>query len=434
MTVYNTENDMIRILQISDIHWRESLKNLDTFKPIQDGLIADLKRAKKNGMTFDRILICGDVAFNGAKVQYKRAKDYIQDLCKETGCEEKNVYVVPGNHDKDWYAPPKEMRELINGHVEELKNPDKDLSDWLQESMSTAEMMYAPFKEYEAFAYKLGCAEPLMHRYLQEKVDSDSSYDDKTDLMYWVEEDFAEIEGYTIKLYGLNTALFSDAKDYDDAPERKNGHKMLLSKLAYNGAKCEDGTVNILMMHHPVKFLKDADRLKKDIDNLYHIQFYGHVHVASSDNENNRVHIFSGALQPDEMGAGKKDYMPIYNIVEIDVEKGADKDIVKVRLSVRYWDKTRFVKLGDSQDYQIEMHKNDWEGEVMELATTLPDGVTKRDVRLKLINNGRAKNIIAKIDSSFYDEDVSLYYNVMRFLEKVRKENRWEELWNAMNS
>ena len=425
---------MIRILQISDIHWRESLKNLDTFKPIQDGLIADLKRAKKNGMTFDRILICGDVAFNGAKVQYKRAKDYIQDLCKETGCEEKNVYVVPGNHDKDWYAPPKEMRELINGHVEELKNPDKDLSDWLQESMCTAEMMYAPFKEYEAFAYKLGCAEPLMHRYLQEKVDSDSSYDDKTDLMYWVEEDFAEIEGYTIKLYGLNTALFSDAKDYDDGPERKNGHKMLLSKLAYNGAKCEDGTVNILMMHHPVKFLKDADRLKKDIDNLYHIQFYGHVHVASSDNENNRVHIFSGALQPDEMGAGKKDYMPIYNIVEIDVEKGADKDIVKVRLSVRYWDKTRFVKLGNSQDYQIEMHKNDWEGEVMELATTLPDGVTKRDVRLKLINNGRAKNIIAKIDSSFYDEDVSLYYNVMRFLEKVRKENRWEELWNAMNS
>lgn len=425
---------MIRILQISDIHWRESLKYLDTFKPIQDGLIADLKRAKKNGMTFDRILICGDVAFNGAKVQYKRAKDYIQDLCKETGCEEKNVYVVPGNHDKDWYAPPKEMRELINGHVEELKNPDKDLSDWLQESMSTAEMMYAPFKEYESFAYKLGCVEPLMHRYLQEKVDSDSSYDDKTDLMYWVEEDFAEIEGYTIKLYGLNTALFSDAKDYDDAPERKNGHKMLLSKLAYNGAKCEDGTVNILMMHHPVKFLKDAERLKKDIDNLYHIQFYGHVHVARSDNENNRVHIFSGALQPDEMGAGKKDYMPIYNIVEIDVEKGADKDIVKVRLSVRYWDKTRFVKLGDSQDYQIEMQKNDWEGEVMELATTLPDGVTKRDVRLKLINNGRAKNIIAKIDSSFYDEDVSLYYNVMRFLEKVRKENRWEELWNAMNS
>lgn len=104
---------MIRILQISDIHWRESLKNLDTFKLIQDGLIDDLKRAKKKGMTFDRILICGDVAFSGAKVQYKRAKDYIQDLCRETGCEEDNVYVVPGNHDKYWYAPPKEMREFM---------------------------------------------------------------------------------------------------------------------------------------------------------------------------------------------------------------------------------------------------------------------------------------------------------------------------------
>ena len=425
---------MIRILQISDIHWRESLKNLDTFKPIQDGLIADLKRAKKKGITFNRILICGDVAFSGAKVQYKRAKDYIQELCKETGCEEKNVYVVPGNHDKEWSVPPKEIRELINCHVEELKNADKDLSDWLQGSMSTVEMMYSPFKEYEAFAYKLGCAEPLMHRYLQEKVDSNSSYDDKSDLMYWVEEDFAEIDGYTIKLYGLNTALYSDAKDYDDAPERKNGHKMLLSRLAYNGAKCEDGTVNILMMHHPVKFLKDAERLKKEIDNLYHIQFYGHVHVASSDNENNRVHIFSGALQPDEMGASKKDYMPIYNIVEIDVEKGADRDTLKVKLEVRYWNKTRFVKLGDPHDYQIEMQKNDWEGEVMELATTLPDGVTKRDVRLKFINSVKAKRIINEMDSHFYDDKISPYYNIMRFLEKVRVENLWGDLWNKMKS
>ena len=91
---------------------------------------------------------------------------------------------------------------------------------------------------------------------------------------------------------------------------------MLLSRLAYNGAKCEDGTVNILMMHHPVKLLKDAERLKKDIDNLYHIQFYGHVHVASSDNENNRVHIFSGALQPDEMGAGKKDYKEYLDLID----------------------------------------------------------------------------------------------------------------------
>ena len=70
----------------------------------------------------------------------------------------------------------------------------------------------------------------------------------------------------------------------------------------------------------------------------------------------------------------------------------------------------------------------------MEKTTNLPDGVTKRDVRLKLINSGKAKSIIAEMDSSFYDEDVSLYYNVMRFLEKVRRENKWEELWNTMNS
>lgn len=425
---------MIRILQISDIHWRESLKNLDKFKPIQDGLIADVKRAKIKGLTFDRILICGDVAFNGAKIQYKRAKDFLQELCKETGCQEKDIYVVPGNHDKEWGAPPQAFRELINKYLAELKDPERALEEWLRGSIGSLGLMYAPFREYEEFAFKYGCSEPLMHRYSQDQDNEESNYDEKDDRMYWVEEEFAELGGYRIKLYGLNTSLFSDANDYDDTPKRISGHKMFLSKIAYNGAKCEDRTINILMMHHPVQYLEDAEGVKADLDRLYHIQFFGHVHVAKSDNKNNRVHVFSGALQPDEMGATSKDYMPIYNIVELDIEKGDDKDTLKVKLSERFWNKTRFVDLREHQDYSIELQINEWKGETMEPVTNLPEGVTKRDIRLKLINNGKAKKIIEKMDSSFYNDNVSLYYNVMRFLDMVRRENKWEELWNTMIS
>ena len=53
---------------------------------------------------------------------------------------------------------------------------------------------------------------------------------------------------------------------------------------------------------------------------------------------------------------------------------------------------------------------------------TLPDGLTKHAVRVKLINNGRAQSIIEKLAPGFYDESIPKYYNVMRFLEKVRKD------------
>lgn len=70
----------------------------------------------------------------------------------------------------------------------------------------------------------------------------------------------------------------------------------------------------------------------------------------------------------------------------------------------------------------------------MESVSTLPDGVTKRDVRLKFINNIKAKGIINEMDPHFYDEKISPYYNIMRFIEKVRVENLWGELWNKMKS
>lgn len=69
----------------------------------------------------------------------------------------------------------------------------------------------------------------------------------------------------------------------------------------------------------------------------------------------------------------------------------------------------------------------------MKRTADLPSGVTKHAVRVKFINNGRVKTIINKLSPGFYDEKVSKYYNIMRFLEQVRQENRWQELWNEMN-
>ncbi len=406
---------------------------LDSFKHIRDGLVEDVKRAQQQEkLTFNRILICGDVAFSGAEEQYKRAEKFIRELCEVTGLNYKeDVFVVPGNHDKNWYEGAKEVRELINRYVIEMKDPNEALGQWLKNDLHSASLLFGPFKNYDKFVEKFGCAEPLMHRMNNELMNSKSVYSEDEDKLYWC-DDLAEINGYKILLYGLNSALFSDKEDYDTSEARKYGHQMVLSKLAYNEVSRKDGEVNVMMMHHPMPYIYGGEKLKDELDKLYHIQLYGHVHVAKSDNNNNRIHIFSGAMQPDEMGTGEE-YRPIYNIIEIDIENGDEKhDKLNVKLQERCWNGTIFQNYRDEQDYTVKLPKYKWKREEMTETRILPEGVTKHTIRVKLINHGRAKSIITKLAPDFYDENLPKYYNVMRFLEKVRLENKWKELWDAM--
>lgn len=422
---------MIRILQISDIHWKDKLSAIDPFKHIHEGLIEDVKRGiKQYGLLYDCIMICGDIAFSGSKQEYEYAKAFINELLQVTGLKDENVFIVPGNHDKNWYAPPQLTRELINRHVCEEREYDELLAGWLQNSLRTATMMFTPYKDYVLFAKDYGCAEPLMLRLNEATVDGNDNYSECDDKLHWTEE-LAVINGYTLQLYGLNSGLYSDKYDYDVSEKRKNGHKMVLPKLAYNVARMQDGVVNILMMHHPAPYMHDGDKLKTELDKLYHVQFFGHVHIANSDNNDNRIHIFSGALQPDEMGTGKN-YRPIYNIIEIDITPGIKEDILIMTLQERYWNDTAFVDYRTAQNYSVRLPKYQWKETSMTSEATLPDGVTKHAVRVKLINNGRAQSIIEKMAPGFYDEGIHKYYNVMRFLEKVRLDGTWNELWNEM--
>ena len=422
---------MIRILQLSDIHWKDKQTATDPFKHIREGLIDDVKRGiTQEDIIYDCIMICGDIAFSGGKQEYQKAKVFINELLQVTGLKDENVFIVPGNHDKDWFAHPKEIREFINRHLGEVNEHDETLAGWLRNGLHTAAILFTPYKEYGMFAKEYGCAEPLMLRLNEETVTSDVKYSENDDLLYWTDE-LAMINGYTIQLYGLNSGLYSDKYDYDTTEERKNGHKMVLPKLAYNAAKMQDGVVNILMMHHPIPYMHEGDKLKTELDKLYHVQFYGHVHIAKSDNVDNRIHIFSGALQPEEMKTGKE-YRPIYNIVEIDIEPGTTNDLLTMTLQERYWNGSVFMEYRKEQHYNVNLPKYKWKGTGMVNKTNLPEGVTKHAVRVKLINNGRADEIIKKLAPGFYDVSIPKYYNVMRFLEKVRQDGTWCELWSEM--
>lgn len=91
------------------------------------------------------------------------------------------------------------------------------------------------------------------------------------------------------------------------------------------------------------------------------------------------------------------------------------------------------VYAGGSEPKNWPADKDNLVGKLVDKSGELPKGVTKRDVRLRFLQSINGKKIIEKMDASFYDESISYYFNLCRFLEKVRQENRWRELWDAMD-
>ena len=423
---------MIRILQISDIHWKDKLKGNDAYKDIRDGMINDLQcYCDEKKVVFDHVLICGDIAFCGDKQQYKKAEDFIKELCQTIRCKESEVYVIPGNHDKCRYAHPKMLRNVINKSLADEQG-DELLEDWIQNDFESLRIMYRPFRDYVNFSENYDCVEPLMIRCTDDNATE--PYIDDKHTMFWWSDICEDLNGYTVRLFGMNSAFNCDEKDWN-AIESAERHKIFLPQLAYHGADNKEGRINIMMAHHPTNYLVNGEKLQEDLDKHYQIQFFGHVHQARSNCENNCVHVFSGALQPDGPVRTQGAYRPVFNMIEIDVEKkDASKDLLKVNLQVHVWDGKNYqIDKEESKPYVIELKHNRWKGGSGFMQTaTLPSGITKRDIRRRMIEKPSAKNIINKMKPGFYDENIPPYYNITRFMDEISKRNRWVELWNEI--
>ena len=95
----------MKILQISDIHWHNIHALTDVYRDIREGLIQDIRNyCYEKATIFDHILICGDIAYSGNEVEYRKADEFLNELCNAAGCKPSEVFMVPGNHDKNIFA------------------------------------------------------------------------------------------------------------------------------------------------------------------------------------------------------------------------------------------------------------------------------------------------------------------------------------------
>lgn len=399
-------------------------------------LLQDIKDCRDSRGVINHILISGDIAFKGAKDEYDLAQKFFQDVCDASGCCEEEIYVVPGNHDKDFGASNAASRHLIHaGLAHNSTDSDERFNDLLTKEFVSAKLLYQPFRNYHNFAVKYDSFEPIMHKCLDEN--DDEEYNNESDKAF-LKRKLSNLNGYDVYLYGMNTALNSDW--YDITNEGK-GHKLFLSNLAYN-ADCEnEGRINIAMMHHPLDHIVNGNEIQNVVDKKFQIQIFGHLHKPASDNDNS-VHILSGSLQPPISGEeDKKWYFSVYNILELDVEsKESTLDILKVKLQVEKYNGQDFEhNIENSRDFEVKLvkpHINRWKQPEEQSVQTvgrqqLPEGVSVRKVRFTFLQNPNPIKYIKHFDK--YLPEKTENENCIIFLKKMEADNRLGELWTELN-
>lgn len=312
---------MLAFIHLSDIHFNKSSGGrYDLDEDLRNELLRDVTlNYTKHIPKTDGILICGDVAFSGKQEQYDVAVSFLKHLCAQAHLDETEVFCVPGNHDVDQSVAAEEMglKELQNAL--EAENCQGALDERVSRIMmgtKTHELLAKPLENYtEHFASQYSC--------------------NMRDLLTWT-HDF-ELDGrYSLRLFGINSTLISNADDHA-AKWGTAQRPMRLSILQVPMNK--DGVVYLTLCHHPPEHWNDPDgALARLMDDRVAVQLYGHKHLQKIIHRGKTLIVGSGATHPSRL---EPDWQPRYNWLTLDVVP--EKDELKVAVYQRVYHNGRFV-------------------------------------------------------------------------------------------
>lgn len=423
---------MLKFLQLSDIHHFFIDEEVNDDHQIQIALLDDLKDYYEKGETIDGVLICGDIANSCQKNQYEKALAFIEEICKIINCKSHEVYIVPGNHDKDRDSNNPLTRALLYKELRS-RNGDEYFNEIKSKETDALNILYSPFRSYYEFAAKYRCCDSVAENILIGKNRGNIKLSPE-DKIYW-KAALYKTENFNLNLFGINSVLTS-CKDDKTNP-------LFLPKLAYNITRSK-WDINILMMHHPLteKNIINYEDIQKTIDEKFHIQLYGHEHKqrSESDEASSRsegvIRIYSGALNPH--GDYDSDYCPSYNIIDIDIqEESTVKCIVNVDISSYKWNKSHFYKdTNESKKHQIPIDNTSF-GKPSRANNNkdvlgAPE-VNMKELQYKFMSRSDRKSLINKIIPELYDDDCSEHINSINFLKRLESEEKKVELWNIIN-
>ncbi|SAL51140.1 Calcineurin-like phosphoesterase superfamily domain protein [Caballeronia cordobensis] len=342
----------VRLLHLSDIHFHPpGAIGHDPDYALREDLRLDLAAMVAARGPLDAILVTGDIAFSGAKVEYENASEWLDAMADTGGCGREMVYVCPGNHDID--------REFIrkNGLVEDLHDSvrgrpshferEQHLMRRLEQDVAR-ELVYSPLTEYNKFAARYDCAFFADERYA------------------WDSDDFVLNDGSALRIRGLNSALLSGPRD---APG-----SLFLGAKAYTITR-RAGVEYLTMCHHPPSWLIDGAEAHRSLEDRARILLFGHEHDQRIAFGRDNVVLYAGATNP---ARDEKGWKPGYNIIEIWVERAGDVRQLHVEVVAREWQDrpVQFRNHEDRRNRPTHVHHFELEPWIAPHASEAPAMVT----------------------------------------------------------
>ena len=292
----------LSFIQLSDIHFNKNSGNpYDIDNALREGLLNDIRHSARDVLeTVDGLLVCGDIAFSAQPDEYKIAKDFLRQIADIFNLSLSKVYCVAGNHDVDQAVTRKsKLLQLAQKRLVELERENPDLVDReiddLQNDPIGSGILFSALGNYNS------AVEEMSSNYSIAKPNWQSSI---------------PLEDYELWIYGMNSVLISSHLDhFDDFGIRVYGkeRKMVINQGQIPAVKWKG--IYLSMCHHPPECWSNKE-LSEFMDKRVKIQLYGHIHRQSIDANEERIRIYSGALQPEH----GKDWKPQYNWLQLYIE------------------------------------------------------------------------------------------------------------------
>jgi predicted phosphodiesterase len=420
----------LKLLHFSDIHFKNfgEKDHLDGDADIRGELEFDLENVIRENGSVNAILISGDIAFSGKEDEYDKATEWLKHICNLSGCENENVFPVPGNHDIE----RRKIGVMLKTTQEKFKNLrnrtyiDSELNKYLFNDPDLTALL-SPLENYYNFAQKY---DAIPHK----------------NYFYW-EKDLT-IDNATLRIRGMNSTLISN--ESDDEHESK-----LILGSHQTTLKREKGIVYLTICHHPTQWLYDGDDVENDLVARARIQLFGHKHIFRFTKINNSLRLSAGALHPSRQESG---WEPRYNMLGISIFEKEKKKYLKVRIWERIWDNdnkkfvAKYVEGGekyseetlelDEQESQIlQLNEEDMdpkkpekkEEKIEQIDLTKPDPVRKLAYlffELPYHNRMKIATELKLIEDS--DEHLNPILRSQNYFKKAMVKNLLRELWDQV--
>ena len=324
-------------VHVSDIHFGQERDDVvHIHSDVKDQLVADAASviAGLPGGKATGILVTGDIAQSGKAEQYQLAGVWLDQLAYAIGCENVDVQMVPGNHDLDRDRTSQSLEHLLP----KLREGGPAEYEKVLANDTDRAALFSRFTDYIKFSEGYNC--PL---------NMQGKFSEKTAHL---------APGRKIRFVRMNSALLCTEKDRQEKPE------LFIGARQFANIPRVDGEENVLLIHHPLNWFKDAEDATRYIRSRTRVFIAGHEHnpkvtVERVEEGSDIMMLSAGATVPYRSNSV---YTYTYNILVFDWNE--EIDALSVMILPRAWNPihTRFeadgVRLGGANPHYVLQSPN----------------------------------------------------------------------------